>query len=40
MKLLCRLLGHKLPDRKQAALIDDRYRRCERCGERVLTTIR
>ena len=40
MKLLCRLLGHKLPDRKQPYLISERYRRCERCGERVLTTAR
>jgi hypothetical protein len=39
MKALCRLLGHKVPH-KQSFLINDRYRRCERCGERVLTKFR
>ena len=35
VKLLCRLLGHKLPRPSGRFLASDRLRRCERCGQRV-----
>jgi DNA-directed RNA polymerase subunit RPC12/RpoP len=40
VKVLCRLLGHKLPGGKRSFIIPERYQRCERCGERVLVKSR
>ena len=38
VRLRCRLFGHKVPGSKRFP--PDRYRRCERCGERVLVNNR
>jgi DNA-directed RNA polymerase subunit RPC12/RpoP len=34
--MLCLLLGHKMLSDKRSFIISERYRRCERCGQRVL----
>jgi DNA-directed RNA polymerase subunit RPC12/RpoP len=35
-RLLCKLFGHRLPTND--LLVPERYRRCERCGGRVLVS--
>jgi hypothetical protein len=34
-RILCRVVGHRLPRRKRPFFLIERYQRCERCGERV-----
>jgi hypothetical protein len=34
-RVLCNVLGHRLPRRKRPFFLIERYQRCERCGERV-----
>jgi len=34
-RVLCRVVGHRLPRRKRPFFLTDRYQRCERCGKRV-----
>ncbi|MGH3033226.1 MAG: hypothetical protein ACRDON_01550 [Gaiellaceae bacterium] len=41
MKLMCRVLGHRLPRRKRPFfLLEPPLQRCERCGKRALVKIR
>ena len=34
-RMLCNVLGHKLPRRKRPFFLIERYQPCSRCGERV-----
>jgi len=34
-RLLCRVLGHKLPRRRRPFFLTERFQHCERCGARV-----
>ena len=34
-RVLCGVLGHRLPRRKRPFFLTDRHQRCERCGKRV-----
>lgn len=34
-RILCRVVGHRLPRRKRPFFLTDRHQRCERCGKRV-----
>jgi hypothetical protein len=34
-RVICRVLGHKLPRRRRPFFLTERFQRCERCGERV-----
>jgi hypothetical protein len=34
-RLLCSIMGHKLPRRRRPFFLTERFQRCERCGVRV-----
>jgi hypothetical protein len=34
-RVLCRIVGHRLPRRRRPFFLTERYQHCERCGARV-----